>query len=80
MLSVLGTPEEDSELGVLFLGELSRLKWRLVTAERAGRARSILKVRDDEVCEKTHGSNSWSFQSLYFFSAQPAAWHTAEGQ
>lgn len=51
-----------------------------MTAERAGRARSILKVRDDEVCEKTQGSNSWSFQSLYFFSAQPAAWHTAEGQ
>ena len=51
-----------------------------MTAERARRARSILKVRDDEVCEKTQGSNFWSFQSLYFFSVQPAAWHTTEGQ
>ena len=51
-----------------------------MSAERPQRARSILKVRDDEVCENTLGSNFWSFQSLYFFGAQPAASHTAEGQ
>lgn len=48
---------------------MSILKWRLVTAEMPRRARIILKVRDDEVCEKTLGSNFWSFQSLYFFGA-----------
>lgn len=48
--------------------------------KRPWRARSILKVRDDEVCEKTLGSNFWSIQSLYFFGAQPAARHIAEGQ
>lgn len=46
----------------------------------SGEPEAFLKVRDDEVCEKTLGSNFWSFQSLYFFGAQPAARHTAEGQ